>query len=395
MKAIKYLLLILLCFCTTQIYSQKKAEWFPDSLASEIPRLRKQADEWKQRVKEEPANEEAWFRYTQSIQALQAYTRSDSALTLEINTLMGDAARVIPNTPTYAFMQIYLEREKHREMTFEKIMDKWPDSVLHYPLYFSILQSQKERQKDLCIRWYNSGAFSPQMLNFAYNELVATDKDAVIFTDLSTAQYGCYLLQYGKGMFTDKRYIITALLFSPPYMDQVTEELGIPKYENKTPDFYKSSTPVTSFAEQIKERMDHIIKYTKRPVYLSVSVLDPTKALFKDRIHPEGLLMKYSDKPYDNLAIMRRNFESTYLLDYLQESFSPEVKKMLYLDTRLIEMQNLCYVPAFKSLLQFYKESDDQTHYDKLHKLLESVIKNAKSCDEDIREKYLKSINIQ
>ena len=31
MKAIKYLLLIMLCFYGEQIYSQKKAVWVPDS----------------------------------------------------------------------------------------------------------------------------------------------------------------------------------------------------------------------------------------------------------------------------------------------------------------------------------------------------------------------------
>lgn len=32
MKAIKYLLLIMLCFYGEQIYSQKKAVWVPDSI---------------------------------------------------------------------------------------------------------------------------------------------------------------------------------------------------------------------------------------------------------------------------------------------------------------------------------------------------------------------------
>lgn len=46
-----------------------------------------------------------------------------------------------------------------------------------------------------------------------------------------------------------------------------------------------------------------------------------------------------------------------------------------------------------KSLLQFYKESGDVTHYDKLHALLESIIKKADYYNEEVRERYLKSIN--
>ncbi len=71
--------------------------------------------------------------------------------------------------------------------------------------------------------------------------------------------------------------------------------------------------------------------------------------------------MRYSAKPYDNLAIMRRNYENTYLLDYLYESFYPETLTNVCLDLKGVKMLSIYYVPAFKSLLQFYKESGDVT----------------------------------
>lgn len=43
MKTIKYLLLVLLCYCTAQVYSQNKASWVPDSIASQIPVIQNQA----------------------------------------------------------------------------------------------------------------------------------------------------------------------------------------------------------------------------------------------------------------------------------------------------------------------------------------------------------------
>ena len=57
-------------------------------------------------------------------------------------------------------------------------------------------------------------------------------------------------------------------------------------------------------------------------------------------------------------------------------------------------MPELYYVPGFKALLQFYKESGDVAHYDELHSLLESIIKRADYCDAEIRERYLKSIEL-
>lgn len=60
MKTIKYLLLVLLCYCTAQVYSQNKASWVPDSIASQIPVIQNQAREWKQKIYENPKDEKAW-----------------------------------------------------------------------------------------------------------------------------------------------------------------------------------------------------------------------------------------------------------------------------------------------------------------------------------------------
>lgn len=57
MKTIKYFLLVLLCYCTAQVYSQNKASWVPDSIASRIPVIQNQAREWKQKIYENPKDE--------------------------------------------------------------------------------------------------------------------------------------------------------------------------------------------------------------------------------------------------------------------------------------------------------------------------------------------------
>ena len=106
-------------------------------------------------------------------------------------------------------------------------------------------------------------------------------------------------------------------------------------------------------------------------------------------------MMKYSPKSYDNLAIVRRNFENVYLMDYLRETFYPETVATVAFNPQLTEALSLYYVPALKALLQFYKESGDLNHYDKLYLLLKSVIDNAKSFSKEVREQYQKSINLQ
>ena len=392
MKAIKYLLLIMLCFYGEQIYSQKKAVWVPDSIASQISVIQNQAREWKQHTDENPKDEKAWMRYVRTIQTLKSLTPGDD-IEKEINEMMDKMKKEIPNTATYALIQNMILPFGKNDMTFDEIMDKWPDAVMHNPTYMALSFHNKNRLKDVSIRWYQSGTYPLQSLNYTYNELASAEKDALIFTDVNWTLFGSYLLQYGKGLFNDKKVIFSALMLTPFSMNELTEELGIPEFKDADPEFYKSKTPTMTFANEMKKRIEHIAKYTNRPIYISVSTNEAVKDLLKDHLYTEGLLMRYSAKPYDNLAVMRRNFENTYLLDYLYETFYPETLTDVCLDLKGVKMLSIYYVPAFKSLLQFYKESGDVTHYDKLHALLESIIKKADYYNEEVRERYLKSIN--
>ncbi len=245
----------------------------------------------------------------------------------------------------------------------------------------------KKRMAELCKHWYQSGTFPQQCLNFSYNAMVGTDKDAVIIWDGSYPDgVGCQVLQYAKGLFPDKKILnMTLMLADSAYQKEMFGELGVPEYKSDTiPDW-----------EGI---LRHVIRHVRRPVYFPVYLSEmlvrgcgfPSKNLYS-----EGLLLKYSETPYDNLAVMRRNFEHTYLLDYLRESFYPEEQtENPYLDPKTIRMPELYYVPGFKALLHFYKESGDVTHYDELHSLLESIIKRADYCDAEICERYLKSIEL-
>jgi hypothetical protein len=96
--------------------------------------------------------------------------------------------------------------------------------------------------------------------------------------------------------------------------------------------------------------------------------------------------MRYSAKPYDNISIKRRNYEKKYLLDYLQESFSPERY------TTSADGLKLNYVVVFQSLLKHYREAGDKAHLEELYGLLRKVI-NDVGLTPEIREGYINFIN--
>ena len=91
--------------------------------------------------------------------------------------------KYIPNTATYALIQNMILPFSKSDMSFDEIMDKWPDAVMHYPTYMALSFHNKNRLKDVSIRWYQSGTYPLQSLNYTYNELISAEKDALIFTD--------------------------------------------------------------------------------------------------------------------------------------------------------------------------------------------------------------------
>ena len=53
---------------------------------------------------------------------------------------------------------------------------------------------------------------------------------------------------------------------------------------------------------------------------------------FTDKLYSEGLVMRYSEKPYDNLAIKRKNYEELYLTDTITRPWLVDYVKNLELD---------------------------------------------------------------
>ena len=148
-------------------------------------------EEFKERLK--PLNEEkAWMQYAGKLQSLKGISlllsmKPSATLAVgadiqkEFDEMMAEMKQSIPNTATYEVMRNMNIKPGEKRMPIEEIIDKWPDAILHYPTYMSMSLRDEKRLKDICVRWYQSGEFPAQILNFAYNELASADKDAIIF----------------------------------------------------------------------------------------------------------------------------------------------------------------------------------------------------------------------
>lgn len=103
---------------------------------------------------------------------------------------------------------------------------------------------------------------------------------------------------------------------------------------------------------------------------------------FTDRLYSEGLVMRYSEKPYDNLAVKRRNYEELYLTDYLRESFLSESYPAS------ITPLNFNYIPCFKSLLDHYKKSGNASRYNELRNIMLRIVEQIDVPEEEKQVYY-------
>ena len=162
----------------------------------------------------------------------------------------------------------------------------------------------------------------------------------------------CIRDRYGAGLFKDVEVVDLSELMNPEEESDFWKTKGIDV--NTLPDRGKVKCPgAWYFAEK-----------EQRPVYISqYSASRQDVVEMKDFLYSEGLVFRYSLKPYDNMAILRRNYEQVYLLDYLQSPIITDISR-----------GEDSYVLSFLPLLQFYRTSGDKNQYLRLKKLLLDIV---------------------
>lgn len=338
----------------------------------------KQAELWHDVALKDPSNDDAWinwFRATryQMIMSVGFDNVDDSKLAKIAQTVREERpdsyARYILDY--YCTMWIYGPEEYEDNMA--KAISMRPDNRILYPDYvvYLLKTGNQEQMGEILKRWYETGEYSYNLLNYAYNEMIGMQQNGIIFVNGDTPTYSKLLVKYGKDLFPDKTIICMSLLATPEYRTTVSKELGIKPIPEPDP---------KTFDKWTDEAVMHIIRESKRPCYFSTVI--PNLPSFQDKLYSEGLVYKYSDRKYDNLAVKQENYEKKYLLDYLYEQFTPETYEASAYKL------NLNYIPCFKSLLEYYKESGNKQKYSELYGLMKRIVFKTDGLSEEKRKEY-------
>lgn len=369
-KTMRKIFAALFILCSTITMAQKQTDDNTPQKIEGIVKVRmpiewyiQQSKLWEQKVMSDTSNEDSWQNWLAALHyaATMNEDKTDESLIEKRSRALKLLSEKLPDSPTRYILEMWIKGPLHPDC--DKMSDELLsvvknnlDRVEFYDNYIAYLLMKHPWEesliKEICNRWYRSSDYPTSMLNHFYNELSGLPEWSIIIGSGDLSIYSYLILQNVKGLFGNIIPVCSPLLYVKEYREHLCRKLNIPMMDDAD-------------TNDINKMFMHIIKHSNRPVFFSSTSPMPS---FTEKLYSEGLVSRYSEKRYDNIAAKRRNFEDNYLLDYLREDF--EYSFPVY---QRIKMN---YVTVFASLLDHYKKTGNMQQYKRLHKLLKGIIES-------------------
>ena len=345
------------------IVSEKDFMWYVE-----------QKEAWKDIATKNPQDETAWLNYYNAARYMAWYQQEDSTAKQVVHEM--EAA--IPDSYTFNYCAYresvsgkgYGDPKNYAEAALAKLPNEMQFFDYDNWVCYLAMQGDEVRMRPLAKRYFDSGIYSETVLRYSYNELAGMDEDGIYIANGDAAIIPKWLIQEGMGKHKDKTIVCMPFLAVKEYRDWLCRKLDIVDPIHEEP--YWTDESCRALLQTIIDRYGSKVYFsTTTPA----SISDP----WKQNLYNEGLLLKYSKKPYDNLAIKRRNVEERYMLEYLLVSFRP--------DWTAGQRLSANYAVLLADLLPYYAKHDKK-RYDWLMRLLVCGIMNT-SLSEERKQEFM------
>ena len=317
MRKIFFLSLWLLCGMTAMAKEIK-----PDTIAWQYPvrddttYYAQQIVAWQKRVDANNKDEWAWrnlvlayysYNYRKKTDEIDQW---DGPLTLILRKM----EEVLPNTFTFELCCLYTRTCGRFDGSVTKAIELMPEDVYAPDLYLLIDRYINQDHSETTLRAllgkaYLRNTFSMHEYQYCRNLLQSVEPNGILFIFGGNLDITTLIQQEVFGMRKDVTLIpILPLLNCQQNRDAVYKRLGIEPFRRRKP----------SDKDYNFQLIHHIITKSKRPAYFD-TYIEQNHFVCGDSLYNEGLLLKYSDHPYNNYAVALHNVRSVYYLDYLTE----------------------------------------------------------------------------
>ena len=372
---------------------------------------------WNNFVAQHPKDEIAWRNlfdvseskvYQMLNQTMHSSERPKNLRTVEdyrkqLN-VVGRMEKAIPRTYTFYYSAyqgsykpevpegtdvttLFMHNEAYADSAIARLPDdSWADD---YELWIQHLipKCDTVSLKNLLTRYYQSGQYPEEALQYHFNELQGMEEGGVYIAPNPGEIIGKLILQHVLGVHKDKILYDEDAAMHQEYVKDVFGHIGIPFDES----VWNNQLHATMWQDKtLRAIMQYIFDHSKRPVYLSAhdiwlytlgqGLSDELKAC----LYNEGLTMHYSAKPYDNRAVKRRNLEQRYRLEYLRMPFHPEVRNTQRFSGSTVGYA-MNYMRLLRDLLPYYKQHNPE-RYQWLSDIFRDIIDQLEKKDYDVEE---------
>ena len=335
-----------------------------------------QKNAWKEVTRQHPQDETAWLNYYHAARYMLWFQQEDTTA----RQVIREMSQAIPDSYTFnycaysAIMGGHGTGETDADKYAEAALAMLPEDMQFFDydrwVCYLAMKGDEARMKPLAKRYFDSGIYSEDVLRYNYNELAGMDEGGIIIANGDAAVIPKWLIQEGMNAHRDKTVVCAAFLAIKDYREWLSKKLGMVFPEWESGDYASYDAYEQALLQAI------IDKYGSK-VYFSTTTLQQTIEPWKEHLFNEGLTLKYSKKPYDNMAAKRRNVEERYMMEYLLVAFRP--------DWTAGQRLSANYAVLLADLLPYYAKHD-QKRYDWLMRLLVCGVTNTSLSEERKQE---------
>lgn len=368
----RLLVLVMLTAFILQSFAQK-----PEPVFSVVRQVQdfewyeQQAKAWKQEIDGGTKDNMAWVYWYEANRMACDFCDSE-----KFESKMGDyfvtktqiielAEKAIPNS--FELNILKMKYDKTGSGSSDAFLFKahsikpYDNLLLPNLLNYYQIKNDKPNVELTCKKWFDSNEIPQELLITAYNNLVSLDSNAILLTYGDNDTYPCWVLQNAQKFRPDVLVLnIPMATFIDEYREKTFEKQGI-----KPIIFEKDSI------RDDKALFKHLIKNVpNRPIYVSAFTSEEVYKAYGDKMYFVGLSLKYSPKPFDNMAVLRNNIENKYMLDFLKRNFYNNYAQSV------VNTMSAGYLASFQKLYGYYKQAGKNDQAQKIRTLAVIVAEN-------------------
>lgn len=335
-----------------------------------------QAEAWQKKVDANPKDQWAWRNLFHATYYHDQFTNGWGVLQDESKT--ADVLRKMEATLPDSFVLnlckgrfcLTTDEAAKRGDNIPRAIELMPDDICPEDLEYLatrlwIVDPENPRVKELYTKTYQNKYFPTRIMHFNYNMLQCLPPNALYFSNGDLDTVPMKMLQEALGERTDVTIINVSFLHATPFMAALYKKLNIKPLTLNVQDYGKYGEEWLQHYES--DIIMYIIHESKQPAYFS-----PTNGIVpilnKDSIYNEGLVLKYSPKPYNNFDVAMHNVKEVYNLEYLAE---PD---LVYDSWESSERMDMNHVTLLANLISKFRKKGDEAQAQRLYNILSKCV---------------------